>query len=210
MDHEPDRDPSEAEAVRLYLDAIEVPPVPWAGIEARARRLRERRGWRGYTTPLVGVAVAAALLLAIGGRVLAPVLTPGVHAGPAAITLQRGRINLPRSGPAASSGSATTTFAAADLPVAPVSYGGRTYRVLAAPVPPSAIGRLLAGRAPNASTWQVPGKLPAHPGPFHVLALFVVNGQPATSEIAVLGRFGSGPPALWEAKRASVSPVPKA
>jgi hypothetical protein len=208
MDHEPDRDPSEAEAVRLYLDAIEVPPVPWAGIEARARRLRERRGWRGYTTPLLGVAVAAALLIAIGGRVLAPARTPAVPVGPDAITLQRGRISLPRNGPAASSGSATA-FAAADLPVAPVSYGGRTYRVLAAPVPPSAIGRLLSGRAPNASTWQVPGRLPAHPGPFHVLALFVVNGQPATSEIAVLGRFGSGPPALWEAKRAPVSHVPK-
>ncbi len=208
MEREPERDRAEAEAVRLYLEAIDVPPVPWAAIEARERSLRERRRRRAWTGALVGAAAAAALLVAVSGRALAPTQFAGPAARVTFGSIENGPAKTPgpNAGPAGHSGSATATaFVPALLPVGPVRFEGRTYAIEAVSLAPASVGRLLSGHAPPRSTWRL---TPAgRKGAFRVLALFAVRGTPLSAQIAVLGRFGKGPPSLWSARPAvSVSP----
>lgn len=223
MDHEPGRDASEAEAVRLYLDAIEVPPVPWARIEARARRLRARRQRFDELGPVAAAVVAAATLLIVGGQALAPVRR---LASPPATAYSSVRL-----GPAASHGptspSATATAAqatghsapgpavAAPVPAAlgvpPVRYATRTYQVEGASLPAAALGRLLAGQPTAGATSLPPPPAASRRGRgFDVLAVYAVRGVPVAQEIAVLGRFGHSAPSLWPARAVASSHDPHA
>lgn len=210
MDQEPERDAAEAEAVRLYLDAIEVEPVSWSAIEARAARLRTRPALGRYTGPLAAATVAAALLVTLAGRALAPVRT---FAGPSATAFSAVRNGpdkaLGTAGPNDRSHGAVVTatgVSAAVLAAAPVRWHGRRYIVQAVSLAPAAAGRLLSGQPPRRALWLRSPAPPRGAGePFHVLALYAVKGRPTSTAIAVLGRFGNGRPSLWAARACSAS-----
>lgn len=208
MDQEPEREASEAEAVRLYLEAVEVEPVSWSAIEARAQRLRVRPAWRGYAVALAGAAAAAALLVALAGHALAPVRgfhADAVQAYGAVQKATNGGSSLSDSNGQAATAAPTHSASAAALSAAPVRWHGCTYAVQAASLAPDAVRRRLSGHPPRRALWQPSPAVPRTGEPFRVLALYAVKGQSTSAEIAVLGRFGSGRPALWAARPSPAS-----
>jgi hypothetical protein len=148
--------------------------------------------------------VAAALLVGLASRAYAPPPRPAAIVPAKSVRL--GPIHAPAHGTSATAAQLPMAgYAAAltvrPLGVQPITFRGRRYTVEDASPAPSLLGARLFGRPPVRSRWQVPGVVPV-PGQAHaftVLALYALAGRPTKREVAVLGRFGTGPAALWRA-----------
>jgi hypothetical protein len=191
-------------AVAAYLAATAPPPFDPTAVRRRATRLARRRLW----TPAAAGAVAAALVAAVvgGGRALAPrppaptASTPAAFASTAAPAA--GAANAPTALNGRTGLGATRPGLA---PTPTVVWRGRRYALVAPLAARARVGRRLEGASslplfgPPAAA-AVRAATPTPGTPFHPIAVYALRGQRPTNAIAVYGRFGDGPPALWLAR----------
>lgn len=212
MDAKPpsaDGDDRARESVAAYLEAVQVPAVPWRAIEERTGTLRREEARRRRRAPAwltgAGAAVALAAVLLNQARPHAtvprrPEAFATVRQGTAA-----GGHGAASYGVAATAGAAApaaTATATTTARTAVLVWQGRRYLVTRVPVPAGQLGRRLAVRSPRGTG---PWRAASGANAFSATALYAVRGQAAASGIAVAGRWLPGPAATWLA-RAIASP----